>query len=270
MKVRATGKSDIGLKRKLNEDSYLIAQDLGLYIIADGMGGHKAGEVASRMVVETMADYWRKLRGGKPPSVLHPINKDISELGKHLINSIALTNLIIHEAQKKPEYHRMGSTVSALLEEEDRIWLANVGDSPIYLFDQGRLILISEEHSMEAERRSMGLGMNDSFGSTNPVLKNVLTRVLGLNERVEVYLNPLRPEAGDLIMICSDGLTNYVSEQSIKTVLDDFTISDERKVDVLIEEAKRGGGGDNISVILLEVLEEGKWQKFKKKFMTKG
>lgn len=270
MKLKVTGKSDIGLKRRLNEDSLLMTPELGLFVIADGMGGHKAGEVASRMVVETMADYWRKVRSGKPPSFLHPIGKDLPEAAKHLINSIVLTNIIIHEAQKKPEYHRMGSTVSALLEEEDCIWLANVGDSPVYLFDHGHLIQISQEHSVEAERRNLGLPLDDSFGSTNPVLKNVLTRVLGLAEKVEVYTNPIRPEAGDLILMCSDGLTNYVSEQSIKTILDDFSISSERKVDVLIGEANRGGGGDNVSVILLELLEEGTWQKFKKKLIGKG
>jgi protein phosphatase len=86
-----------------------------------------------------------------------------------------------------------------------------------------------------------------------------------------MYLSPqIRPDAGDMIMMCSDGLTNYVSEKSIKTVLDDFSISIERKVDILVEEANRGEGGDNITVILLEVLEEGKWNKFKKKFMSKG
>lgn len=254
------------MKRKLNEDSYLMAPDLGLYLIADGMGGHKAGEVASRMAVETMADYWRKIHDNKPPSFLEPISRDIPEEAKHLINSIALTNIIIHEAQKKPEYHRMGSTVSAVLVGKDCIWTANVGDSPIYLFEQGRLTQISEEHSIEAEQKSMGL--TDPYGSTNPMLKNVLTRVLGLNPKVNVYINPVKPDVGDLIMVCSDGLTNYVSEQSIKTVLDDFTISNERKVDILIDEANRGGGGDNISVILLEVLEEGKWKKLKKRFIS--
>ncbi|MBN2125936.1 MAG: serine/threonine-protein phosphatase [Deltaproteobacteria bacterium] len=268
MKLRSEGKSHVGLKRKLNEDSILMAPDLGLFLIADGMGGHKAGEVASRMVVETMVDYWKKVIGRKPPSFLYPIEKDISENAKHLINSIALTNIIIHEAQKKPEYHRMGSTVSAILVDDDCLWSANVGDSPVFLFDHGRLIEISEEHSIEAEQKSMGI--SDQFGSTNPLLKNVLTRVLGLAERVEVYINPIRPEAGDLIMVCSDGLTNYVSQQSIKTVLDDFTISIERKVEILVNEANRGGGGDNISVILLEIQEEGKWSKLKRKFASKG
>ena len=110
----------------------------------------------------------------------------------------------------------------------------------------------------------------ESFGSTNPLLKNVLTRVLGLSEKVQVYITSLRPEEGDVVMICSDGLTNYLSENAIKTVLDDFSVSIERKVDILIDEANRGGGGDNITVILLEVLEEGKWNKFKKKFSGKS
>ena len=270
MQVKAAGKSDVGLKRKLNEDSYLIAPDLGLYVIADGMGGHKAGEVASRMAVDTLADYWRKVKDHKPPSFLGPIKNDYSEDGKHLINAITLSNMIIHEAQKKPEYHRMGSTVSALLLEKGCIWSANVGDSPVYLFEQGRLRQISEEHSIEAEQKSMGLEIDDASGSTNPLLKNILTRVLGLNEKVDVYMTSIRPDVGDLIMMCSDGLTNYVSERAIKAVLDDFSISIERKVDILIDEANRGGGGDNISIILVEVEDEGKWNKFKKKFITKG
>ena len=264
MQVKVAGKSDIGLKRKLNEDSILIAPDLGLYVIADGMGGHKAGEVASRMVVETMEDYWKKVHSNKAPSFIEVIDKNVSEGAKHLINSIAFTNIIIHEAQKKAEYHRMGSTVSALYIDKDCIWSANVGDSPVYLFDHGKLLLISEEHSIEAEQKN--LGMEDTFGSTNPLMKNLLTRVLGLYEKVDVYITPIKPEVGDIILLCSDGLTNYLSEQSIKTVLDDFSISLERKVDVLISEANLGGGGDNISVILLEVFEEGKWKKFKKKF----
>jgi len=264
MNVKVTGKSDIGLKRKLNEDSTLIAPDLGLYVLADGMGGHKAGEVASRMVVETMEDYWKKVNSNKAPSFLEIIEKDVSEGAEHLINSIAFTNIIIHEAQKKAEYHRMGSTVSAVYIDKDSIWCANVGDSPVYLFDHGKLILISEEHSIEAEQKSLGL--EDTFGSTNPLMKNLLTRVLGLYEKVDVYITPIKPEVGDIILLCYDGLTNYMSEQSIKTVLDDFSISLERKADVLISEANLGGGGDNISVILLEVVEEGKWKKFKKKF----
>ena len=263
MKVKCVGKSHIGMKRKINEDSYLVAPDLGLYVIADGMGGHRAGDVASRLAVDTMADYWRKMQNNEQPSFLEPIGRQVSEGAKHLINSILFANTIIHEAQKKPQYHRMGTTVAALLVEKDCVWSANVGDTLVYLFDNGRLIQISEEHSLEAEQKSMGL--TDADTSTNPMLKHMLTRVLGLSERVDVYVTPIRPDAGDMVLMCSDGLTNYVSDQSIQAILDDFSISLDRKTDVLIDEANRGGGGDNVSVILLEILEKGKWARFKKK-----
>jgi len=268
MKIEAIGKSDKGLKRKINEDSFLVDADLDLYVVADGMGGHKAGEVASRIVVETMSDYWRKMHRGNFPSFLSPINREISNNAKHLVNSIVLCNMLIHEGQKKPQYHRMGSTVSALLVDKDLLWLANVGDSPVYLFDHGRLIQVSEEHSIVAEQKSIGL--IDAAGSTNPLLKNILTRAVGLTEKVNVFITAIRPEAGDLFLMCTDGLTNFVPEPSIKTILEDFSISIERKVDVLINEANRGGGGDNITVILLEVIKEGLWDKVKRKVKSRN
>jgi serine/threonine protein phosphatase PrpC len=267
MKVRAVGKSHIGLKRKINEDNYLIAPEAGLFLVADGMGGHKAGEVASRMVVETIADYFQKLNRRNPPAFIQPPKKELSEGANHMVNAIVLSNMVIHEAQKKTRYRRMGSTVAALLAEEDCLWTANVGDSSVYLFEQGRLIQVSEEHSIEAEQRS--LGMTNPDGSTNPLMRNVLTRVLGLSEKVNVYTNPIRPDAGDQILLCSDGLVDYVPIHSIKTVLDDRSLSSERKVDALIDEANRAGGGDNITVILVEVMKEGTWHKLKRRMAVK-
>jgi protein phosphatase len=114
------------------------------------------------------------------------------------------------------------------------------------------------------------MGFYDSLGSTNPLMKNMLTRVLGPEDKLEVYISRLNPEPGNLILICSDGLTNYLPEESIRVILDDYSMTLERKVDVLIDEANNGGGGDNISVVLLEVLEDGRWNKFIKRFKSKG
>ncbi len=261
MKLNVAGKTHIGLKRKINEDSYLVSPEMGLYVIADGMGGHKAGEVASRMIVDTIADYWQKVDLKETPTVPETLAEDLSIKAKHLVKAISLANTMVHEAQKKPEYLKMGSTVSALLVEKDTLWSANVGDSPVYILDQGRLRLVSEEHSFEAEQRKMGF--SDSFGSTNPLMKNMLTRVIGLNEKVDIYIMPIRPEPGDIILVCSDGVTNYMSEESIKDVLDNPSTSLEGKVDLLIEGANAGGGGDNITVILMEVLKEGRWDRVK-------
>jgi len=263
MNARSAGKTDIGLKRKVNEDSFLIASDLGLHLMADGMGGHKAGEVASRMVVDILQDYWRKVRKGVPPPFLKPIELDLPQVARHLVNSISMANSLVYEAQKRPEYERMGSTITALLMDEDCFWVANVGDSRLYLYDRGRLIQITEDHSLAAEQASLGL--LDPGKLSSSFHRNVLTRVLGLEEGVDVFITSIKPEVGDVILMCTDGLTNYVTEQVIRTVLDDFSISLERKVDVLIEEAKRGGGGDNISVILLEIEKKGVWEGLKKK-----
>jgi PPM family protein phosphatase len=264
MNINAVGKTHIGLKRKLNEDHILVEAGLGLFVVADGMGGHRAGDVASRMVVETMAAYWKKVRKATPPPFLEPVDKDVSDLAKHLINSIALTNIIIHEARERPEYHGMGSTLSALLVENDLIWAANVGDSRIYLLDRGEgFIQVSQEHSVEAEQRAMGL--TDPHGRTPSAMKNLLTRVMGQNRKVDAHITPLSLESGDMVLVCSDGLTNYVPEHGIKAVLHDYSKSLEKKADTLIDEANRGGGGDNISVVLVEILEEGKWKRLKRR-----
>jgi serine/threonine protein phosphatase PrpC len=263
--IRWAGKSHVGLKRRINEDRILMAPELGLYAIADGVGGQRAGEVASRLAVGAIEDYWRKFKEGERPALLRPVEEPLSETAKHLINAIAFANRVINEAQKKPAYYGMGSTVAAVVEESETLWVANVGDSRVYLFHQGALVRVSEEHSLEEEQKRLGL--SQAFPPGAAFAKNVLTRALGMSETVEVFIKPLETEEGDLTMLCSDGLTNYAEETSISAVLDDFSVSLERKVDILIQEANRGGGGDNVSVILLEVLKEGTWGKLKRKFL---
>jgi PPM family protein phosphatase len=260
MKLKAAGKSSVGMKRRHNEDSLLMNHDMGLYVIADGMGGHKAGEIASKMVVDTMNDYWIKIRNNEDPSLIEPITKDIPEGAKHLLNSIALANRLIYEAQKQPQYQGMGSTVAALLVENNNIWSANVGDSGVYLMTHGKLTTVFEEHSIVAEQKNLGL--YDSYSSSNPYMKNLLTRVLGLNEKVDTFITPIKPEPGDVILACSDGLTNYLTQESIGAILTSSSPID-RKVNDLIDGANDGGGGDNITVVLLEILEEGRWSRLR-------
>jgi len=260
MKINAAGKTDAGLKRDRNEDSLLMNPAMGLYVVADGMGGHRAGEIASRIVVDTLKDYWDKIGNSERPSFLLPVAEDLPERAKHLLNSISLANRLIHEAQGQPQYQGMGSTVSALLVDGNRIWSANVGDSRVYLMTRGRLELISEEHSVEAEQKSLGLF--DSLNMSNPFIKNLLTRALGPNEKVDAFMTSIEPVPGDMILACSDGLTNYMTDEAITGILTSSS-SVEQKVDELIDGANNGGGGDNITVILLEVMKEGMWDRVK-------
>lgn len=261
MRLKAAGNSDLGLKRKINEDCYLLNPDIDLYVVADGMGGHRAGEIASKIVVDTMNDYWIKVRKNDPPSLLAPFTKDLPDTAKHLLNSISLANLIIYEAHKKPQYQGMGSTVSALLVDKDRIWSANVGDSPVYLSTRGILKIITEEHSVEAEQKNLGLFNPNS--STTPYIKNILTRAIGMKEKVDAFITSIKPNPGDMILMCSDGLTNFTSEEVIQMILNDSSMAIEEKVNNLINTANNGGGGDNITVILLEILKEGRWDRLK-------
>jgi PPM family protein phosphatase len=264
MKLKIVAGTDTGLKRKLNEDTYLIRDDLGLFIVADGMGGHRAGEVASRMVVNSIAEYWTGLKSKNEPLFIRPILKNISEKAKHLVNSIYNANAIVFEAQKQPEYLKMGTTVSVIATEKDTMWVANVGDSPVYLFRNGSMTLISEEHSIAAEQKKVGV--ENDLASSNLLMKNTLTRVIGINNIVDVYIKKIVPMPSDLILMCSDGLVNYVPDNHIRSILGDFTISLETKVKALIDEANKGGGGDNVTVVLIDCLEEDWWHKIIQRF----
>lgn len=259
MKLKIAAGTDTGLKRKINEDTYLTRDDLGLYIVADGMGGHRAGEVASRMVVSSISEYWTGLKAKNEPLFIRPVLKNISEKAKHLVNSIYMANAMVFEAQKQPEYLKMGTTVSIIATEKDIMWVANVGDSPVYLFRNGSMTLLSEEHSIAAEQKKVGV-VND-LASSNLLMKNTLTRVIGINETVDVYVKKIVPMPSDMILMCSDGLVNYCPDNHIRSILADFSMSPEIKVKALIDEANKGGGGDNVTVILIEVLEETWWRK---------
>ena len=267
MRLEAIGKSHIGLVRKLNEDSYFVSSQLGLFVVADGMGGHKAGEVASRLAVDAMKNYWQKIAEKKPPDFLRDIEMDVSQNARHLVNSINFANSLVFEAQKKTDYHNMGTTISAVLSDQGNLWCANVGDSPVLLYKNGDIITVSEEHSVAAEQRSLGLSVPDKV--LNNVAKNTLTRALGLDENVSAFLTQINVDAGDIVVICSDGLTNYLPEKAIGAILSDPARSIEQKAEVLIDEANRGGGRDNITVILIKIMEEGKWEKIKNRISLK-
>jgi len=149
--------TDIGKKRKINEDSVFLDDKLGLYLVADGMGGHRAGEIASNIVVETISDYIKKLSKDYDTQEFNVPDETLSKKANHLISAISLSNRIAHQVSNKNEAYRgMGSTLSSVYFDKDTFIAANVGDSPIYLVHNGDIELISVPHTVIAELEAAG------------------------------------------------------------------------------------------------------------------
>ena len=237
MNLRSAALSDIGLRRRTNEDCYAVAPDLGLYLVADGMGGHTAGQVASDLAAQASV------------SALRTLVDAAASLTEKLRYSVAAANReILATAQAKPELAGMGTTLVAVLAGADRIALAHVGDSRAYLVRGGRIRQLTDDHSLVAElvrRREI----TETAARGHPH-RHVLTRALGVRRTVEADLAELTPEVGDTFVLCSDGLTGLVQDDEIAKAIaatDDL----DAVCANLVELANDRGGEDNITVLLL-------------------
>lgn len=238
MKIIAAGLTDIGQHRQSNEDSLFVDNvDRGqsLCIVADGVGGQPAGEVASRLVTDRL------------PHIL--LSMDATTLGscKPLVKAIQEANqVLVDTAVTKPEWHGMSTTVVAAWIRSGEITIANVGDSRAYLVRNQTIKQISEDHTVLAEQQRLGVAEDEL--STG--MSHVLTRCLGLDKEVEVAARSMPMEEGDRILLCSDGLTDSLSEEVIRSiVLSTSTPSEGCRM--MVELANRNGGRDNITVLLI-------------------
>ena len=247
--IESAGITDIGKKRKINEDSFFLDDELGLYLVADGMGGHRAGEVASNLVSETISDYIKKLSKDNDTQEFNIPDETLSRKANHLISAISLSNRIAYQVSNKNEAYRgMGSTLSAVYFDKDTFIAANVGDSPIYLVHNGDIELISVPHTVIAELEAAG-----SKGSTQlgPDYYNMLTRAVGTDETVKPDICEIPYFKNDIIIICSDGLSgNVTPNEMLDSVVNKSTETAGR---YLIDLANERGGDDNISVIIIKI-----------------
>ena len=222
---------------------------MGLYVVADGMGGHLAGEVASRLVVETMRDYIRHQNENEQPE--NPIDGDdnLSRKAKHLLSSIRLSNHLVHQASLKNESYRgMGSTVSAVYFTNNTFIVANVGDSPIYLIRNGRIKLLSVPHTVFAEQTARDPESAELLGNK---FKHILTRAMGVDESVQTHINETPCYKNDILVISSDGLSDKASPEEILQVV---KYSNSNKAcQELVDLANARGGDDNVTAIVLKV-----------------
>lgn len=248
MRVVSAGLTDVGRKRNHNEDSYLIDDELQLYVVADGMGGHAGGGTASRIAVETIDTELRKVRAGRenPFTVSAPLqDSPLPEVVRSAVERACLS--IFTAAQADPRLAGMGTTVIALLVKDEQAFFAHVGDSRAYLIRGDLIQQISEDHSLVNEQ--IRAGMITPEEAKHSRYKNIITRSVGFEEEVQVDVMGLVTEPGDTFVLCSDGLANMLEDRELLEVIRTYKL--EELPQKLVEMANERGGDDNITVIVV-------------------
>ncbi|HVO96721.1 MAG TPA: PP2C family serine/threonine-protein phosphatase [Bryobacteraceae bacterium] len=242
--IEAYGASNVGCVRTNNEDYFLVAPTVGLYVVADGMGGAQAGEHASKLAVETVYDQVEKL------DLSHSNEETISD---SLVDAFEEANRrVMDAASNDPSLEGMGTTMVSVMEcGGDSLIVASVGDSRVFVFQDGKLNLVTEDQTWvnEVGRR---LGIDEESLKTHP-MRHVLTMAIGVSEQLRVHTYRLHPAPGTQILLCSDGLHGVAPENEIVEILasdDDL----QAKCDRLIASARAHGGPDNVTAVLLRVV----------------
>ena len=251
MMLKTFSITDIGKKRKLNQD-YVFTSEIpvgilpNLFIVADGMGGHNAGDYASKYTVETIVE---ELERAKRRSSLNEMSSGAAAVVTVLENAIKSANRHIRKKSQENEgMTGMGTTVVAATIQDNEMCVANVGDSRLYVINQ-EIKQITVDHSLVEEMVRMG-GIRREQARIHPD-KNIITRAIGAEEDIEVDFFRVRLEKGDFVLLCSDGLTNMIEDEEIRMILQGQRDIVE-KAEALVEAANQNGGKDNIAVILIE------------------
>jgi serine/threonine protein phosphatase PrpC len=238
--------SDVGRKRNTNQDYanvFVNRAGVKLAVLADGMGGHRAGDVASQMAVTNLGTSWEE------QELL-----DNEKIAQWFIQMIQQENTIIYmQGQQEPAYSGMGTTIVAAALLEEQFTIAHVGDSRAYLIRDGQIKQLTEDHSLVNELVKSG-EITEEMAVNHP-RKNILTRSVGMPGTVEVDVATHLWQPGDQLLLCSDGLTNMVTEPVIEAIVSSSLLLSE-KVERLIDQANEAGGADNITVLLIECKEE--------------
>jgi serine/threonine protein phosphatase PrpC len=250
MKFTYKAVTDVGRRRKGNEDSHLANADERLFVVADGMGGHAAGEVASRVAVEAINEFIGLTGGDREITWPFELDASISYDGNRLKTAIRHANQRVLEAtQERAEYEGMATTVVAALIENDKVNVAHVGDSRVYLLRDGELTQLTSDHSWVNEQIQNGVISPDQARS-HP-LRNVVTRALGGKTDLRVDIRVVETRAGDLLLLCTDGLTTMMPDEEIRDCLLRCAQDVDRAAQELVNGANEHGGEDNITVLVI-------------------
>ncbi len=242
----------MGRKRSHNEDNLYLLDEEKLYMVADGMGGHASGEVASEMAVKTLGKFFQETSADEEITWPYKMEKGRGYEENRLNAGIKLANLRIYEtAAQNPAQRGMGTTIVALLISGETAYFGNVGDSRIYRLRGDKLEQITEDHSLLNDYIKMKDLSEEEI--ENFPHKNVIVRALGMKETVEVDVDIEKAAAGDTFMLCSDGLNGMINDETIRTIMIEHRDNLELCCDKLIEAANENGGNDNITVAVVQV-----------------
>ncbi len=249
MKLNSSGRTHVGMKRAHNEDSLRLCREENLFIVADGMGGHASGEVASQMSVETLAEFFRATAEDDEITWPYKMDKERRYDENRVVTGIKLSNRRIFEsASRDARLKGMGTTIVATFFTGDACYIGHVGDSRVYRYRNNELVLLTEDHSLLNDYIKMRQLTPEEIEAFPH--KNVIVRALGMKETVQVDVTHERPEPGDVYLLCSDGLSGMLSDARMAEMMandDDLDSLCER----LIDAANQAGGTDNITVILV-------------------
>ncbi len=246
--------TDPGMVRSHNEDSVASILDKGLVVLADGMGGYNAGEVASGMATTVLTTELRQLLEEHAPHEVDPKSGQ-KAAQKMLREQIAKANTSIYQAsQSQPQYAGMGTTLVVALFYDNKMMVAHIGDSRLYRLRGEEFTQVTKDHSLLQEQIDAGmLSKEDARHSAN---KNLVTRALGIDPAVEAEIHEYDTQPGDIYLLCSDGLSDMVTDEDIGMALQALGANLELSAQQLVQMANDNGGRDNISVILIKVLRE--------------
>jgi serine/threonine protein phosphatase PrpC len=255
MRAIAAGVSDVGLQREHNEDSFVVLKEYDLFVVADGMGGHRAGDVASMLATETISEFFKSTANDDVTWPFH-FDTNLSEEENRLLTGIRVANRQIFErSTRSREYHGMGTTVVGAMfsPRKNRMYIGHVGDSRCYRVRGGQIQLLTRDHSLINDYLLAMPDLTEEQRSELP--KNVITRALGMQDQVVVDIQHDDPRPGDVYCLCSDGLSGMVQDDEILRIVSSAADIGEACRN-LIARANEHGGEDNITAVLIKIEEQ--------------
>lgn len=248
MRIEVAGNTHVGMKRNHNEDSFLVLPEEALFCVADGMGGHSSGEIASKIAIDELADFFRMTSKDADATWPYKMDKSRNYDENRLATAIKLANMRIFErASTDAKFRGMGTTIVTVHFASNCAYVAHVGDSRVYYFRDGVLKQLTEDHSLLNDYlKAKKLSPEEIKAFPH---KNVIVRALGMRDTVQVDVLRLDPKEGDIFMLCSDGLSGMVSDPDMQE-----TLAQTSQLDVacakLIDMANSNGGNDNVTCVL--------------------